>query len=272
MKKNKPISLFDKVIYHLSQPKLNIFKTLLFNFKVFPIKEALKLPVYFYGSVNFYWLRGAVEFDCQRIHSGMVKFGLNNEFNNRIKENSFVLLDENSTLTFGGPCSFGTGFLLRCARDSELYLGENTFFGGSQKIICTKKISIGAFTRSAFETQIIDTNSHFILNDGIVRPRDGEVTIGKYNWIGNRCSITKGAKTKPYTIVASNSIVGKDFTLASGANQLLGGIPAKVVGNGFKRIWSNQAELKLIELFKTRIDPVSVSDYLDIDFSSSLDK
>lgn len=266
----KFLNFFDKILYHLSQPKLNIPKTILFNFRVLPFKQAIKFPVFFYGKVDFYWLKGKVFFLDTKIKRGIIEFGKNNEFNNGVKKSSFILLGENSKLIFQGPCSFGTGFVLRLADNAELRLGSDTFFGGSVKVICTKKITIGKFTRCAFESQFIDTNYHFTINtkSNIINNRVDEIVIGDYNWIGNRNSIMKGAKTKNDTIIASNSILNKDFTIRKEEFQFLGGLPANLISTSVRRIWSYEKEIELINYFNTENNDVynydSTFNYKDI--------
>ena len=52
------MNLLDKLIYHCSQPRLRLLHSLFFNFKLLPIKQAIKLPIYIYGPIKFYWLCG----------------------------------------------------------------------------------------------------------------------------------------------------------------------------------------------------------------------
>lgn len=46
------MNLLDKLIYHCSQPRLRLLHSLFFNFKLLPIKQAIKLPIYIYGLLN----------------------------------------------------------------------------------------------------------------------------------------------------------------------------------------------------------------------------
>lgn len=247
------INLIDKIGYHLSQPKLNIFKTIYFNFRVLPFYQAMKLPIFFYGKVSFYWLKGDVKFQNTRIKRGMIKFGRNTEFMTGLKKSAFVLLSPGSLLIFEGPCSFGNDFILRLGDNSALRLGEYTFIGGNVKIICTKRITIGRYSRIAFESQLIDSNFHFIINtkNNTIKSRDKEIIIGAFNWIGNRSSISKGSRTKDNTIVTSGSLLNKDFTNHDEKYLIVGGSPGRVISTGKKRIYSAKLERIIIEYFKT---------------------
>ena len=67
------MNLLDKLIYHCSQPRLRLLHSLFFNFKLLPIKQAIKLPIYIYGPIKFYWLCGKIELRSEKIFSGMIQ-------------------------------------------------------------------------------------------------------------------------------------------------------------------------------------------------------
>lgn len=211
------MNLLDKLIYHCSQPRLRLLHSLFFNFKLLPIKQAIKLPIYIYGPIKFYWLCGKIELRSEKIFSGMIKLGRNNEFFNGTDKSSFILMEKNSKIIFEGPCAIGNNYKIRVTQNAELIFGAYTFFGSSIKFICSNKIKIGAYTRCAYESQFVDSNFHFVLNmkTGNVTRRESEILIGKCNWIGNRTSITKGSKTKDFSIICAGSLMNKDYTLNS---------------------------------------------------------
>ncbi len=245
-------SLLDKIIYHINYTKLNIFNTIYINFRVLPFSQARKLPIYIYSKADIYWLKGKILFENTEIKRGMVKLGRNTELFCGVSQSSLIILNQDSKLIFEGPCSIGNNFVLRISSGAELRLGKYTFFGGSVKIICTKKIHIKRYSRIAFESQIIDSNFHFMINtkDNSINRKGDEITLGEFNWIGNRTSITKGTKTKDFTIVSSGSILNKDYTKSENENIILAGAPAKEVASGFKRIFSLEIEKQLDKYFE----------------------
>ena len=90
----------------------------------------------------------------------------------------------------------------------------------------------------AWECQVIDTSFHYIEstdNSFDVKPLTQPVIIGDRVWIGNRTTISKGSVIPDDNIVASNSLVNKDFSLIGSFN-MLAGIPAKVIKKGINRI------------------------------------
>lgn len=57
----------------------------------------------------------------------------------------------------------------------------------------------------------------------------------------------KGVKTKPHTIVASSSLLNKDYTKEEGDYPTLGGSPAKQLTHGLRRLFSHKHEALLLD-------------------------
>lgn len=245
------MKIIDIILFHISQPRLRIIKSIYLNFKLLPLKQAIKLPILIYGPVKFYWLKGKIIINSNDVFRGMIKLGRNNEFFNGIDKSSFILIDKGAELIFNGPCSISNNYKIRIAQNAKIEFGAYTFFGSSIKFICTKYIKIGKYTRCAFESQFIDSNFHFVYNEvkQCVTKRDGKICIGDYNWIGNRTTITKDTKTKDRTIVCAGSLLNKDYTKYEEEKQMLGGQPAKLIASGLRRIFSTETENSIIEYF-----------------------
>lgn len=243
--------LLSKIFFHLSSPRFRIIKTLYVNFKLLPFKVAIKLPIYIYGKCTLYWVEGKVDILSDRIYSGMIKLGKNSEYFNGQDNSAFLYLSNQSRIVFNGPCSIGNNFKIRVAPDAILEFGEYTFFGSSVKIVCSNRITIGRFTRIAFESQIIDDSFHYVYNEntGTVTNRYGSIVLGEFNWIGNRVSISKFTRTKAYTIICANSYLSKDYTKSENEKMMLGGVPAKEIGSGFRRIFSVGIEKEISDMF-----------------------
>tara|TARA_R110001632_G_scaffold17995_3_gene56262 strand:- start:3609 stop:4430 length:822 start_codon:yes stop_codon:yes gene_type:complete len=246
------IAIFDKVLYKWHYSKLNVLKTLIFNFRTMPFKVAITLPVFLYGKIDIYFLKGEVEFQGCEVKRAMVRMGMNQEYLGTVKGASLIILNSDSKLIFEGNSEFSSNFLLRIEEGAELKLGKGTYFGSSVKLVCIKKVVIGNYTRIGFESQVIDSNFHYTYNveNQKVNPRESEITIGEYNWIGNRTTIAKGTKTESFTIIANSSIVNKDYTKIDDAYVVLAGQPAKVMAKNIRRIYDLELENKIFEIFK----------------------
>ena len=226
---------------------VNWYKTLYFNFKKFPFKDALKLPVFFFGKVTFSKLSGTIKIEVP-LKRAMITFGQKFELMTTSKGIGQFHLSGN--LIFKG--------YTHIAKDCFLYVGENatcTFgnmsaLGSDVKLICTNNIVIGEWTGIGYESQILDTNSHPMLNTETCEDYSimSSIVLGDYNAISNRVSIMPGTKTSHNIVIASNSVLNKDYTNL-GSEILIGGIPAKLIRENFARNW----ELEREDLMKFKI-------------------
>ncbi|MDE1191341.1 MAG: acyltransferase [Arachidicoccus sp.] len=245
------MALFDKIIYHWHFSKINIIKTILFNLKTLPFKTAIKFPIFLYGKIDIYFLQGKIEFQNCTVKKGMVKLGWNKEFLGT-KNGGLILLNQKSKIIFKGNAEISGNFLIRVGENAILTIGNNFFLGSSSKIVCIHKISIGDGTLIAFESQIIDSDFHYIydIEKELIQSREREIVIGDFNWIGNRTTILKGTKTDIHTIVACCSILRKDYIQTESKNVILAGNPATVAAKNKRRIVSLDLENKLIHFYK----------------------
>lgn len=236
-----------KQIYHRIRYLKNIFvkvnwiKTLYFNFKVFPIEIAVKLPVFFYGKVKFQSLTGKVNIDTV-IKRGMIGFGQPYEMNTLHKGIAELFIEGN--LIFKGSVQFGKDYFLYIKKGASLEMGNMSSIGTSGKIVCTNFIRFGQYARIGSESQVIDTNFHQMIdtNSGQSYPITAPVIIGDFNFISNRVTILSKTVTPNFCTIASNSLCTKDYTYL-GENILIGGVPSKLLKNNISRNWDEEKEL-----------------------------
>lgn len=219
---------------------INWIKTLYFNFKMFPFHSAKKLPVFFYGKVKFSSLKGTIKIDGD-IKRGMIGFGQHFEKWTLPKGISELFLD--GTLVFKGHAHIGKDFLFSVDKDAYCEFGFMGCLGSDVKLVCTKKIVIGSWAGIGYESQVIDTNSHPMMNTktGKHYSMKNEIHIGDYNAFSNRVSIMGNTKTPNNCVIASNSVCGKDYTTL-GEYILIGGLPAKLIKNNYARDWESEKE------------------------------
>ena len=234
---------FIRGIYYILR-RCNIPKTLYINFKKFPIKTAMHLPIYVYGKTIFRSLSGNIIING-KIHTGMVKIGKNDYYvKTAIPLTNWII---NGTLRFNGPFKFLNGGYLCISKNGHLELGCNGFIGTDYKIMCFDKICIGDTLSATYNIQIYDTSYHYIQPDsGIIERLTMPIIIGDQVWIGNNTTISKGAKIPNESIIASNSLVNKDFcTKERTSGIFIAGCPAKIKKNGIRRIFDEDIETKL---------------------------
>jgi acetyltransferase-like isoleucine patch superfamily enzyme len=87
-----------------------------------------------------------------------------------------------------------------------------------------------------------------MIDNHIVRRCNSPIVIGDYVWIGNRVTINKGSMIPNCSIVASNSLVNKDFSQYGSG--ILAGCPAKFISSTKRRIFSYNKESLLNDYFR----------------------
>lgn len=129
----------------------------------------------------------------------------------------------------------------------KLDVGENVAFISLVRCRCFNIIKIGTGTRISHESQIFDTNFHYLedINTGEHSPVSKPIIIGDFCWIGNRATISLGSVLPNHTIVASNSLVNKDLS-DIGQYTLLAGTPCKIVRQNVTRVWETNLEYEYL--------------------------
>ncbi len=243
----------------LSQPHLNIWRTIYFNFRTLPFSQAIKLPVFIYGRIRFL-LNGTVVFNNCEVKRGMVKIGKVSDCFSLSERAGFIqLASPSSKLVFNGKAKIGVNAKIR-AVDGSIYLGNEVFFGSDVRIIANgADVHIGDHSRIAFETNIINSGFHYVYNSakGCYGNCNRDIRIGEYNWIGNRTSVAAGTITKSHTIVCSNSLIGKNYSTIEAEYPMIAGIPAKLIASGMKRVFSPVTHLEIYAYFQNHPDATS---------------
>ena len=251
MKRNNKIYLFLSRWKHRMNYNFNLLKTIYVNFTFLPFKQAIRFPVFVYGKVKIYAHSGKIVIE-DRIRPGMIHLGMNTDKFTTSKKSALISII--GKLIFKGTSVFSVDYVLNIF--GECTIGKYTTIGNNVKICCWNKISIGKSCRITSESQVFDTNFHYIRNieTGRVDRRDGEINIGDYCWIGNRVTLSKGTRLPNYSTVSSNSLVNKNFVESNIQYPLLAGLPAKIVSSMRVRIFDALEEEKIELFFKNNPD------------------
>lgn len=231
-------SFYQKMKFYYT---VNWTKTLYFNLKKFPFETAKKLPVFFYGKVKFTSIAGKIEI-VGDIKRGMIGFGQSYEMNTLHKGIAEIVLL--GKIVFRGNVQFGKDYFIYIGEKGYCEFGNMASLASNGKLICFEKIVLGNYARLGSESQIIDTNFHQMIDTETKSKfkMTAPITIGNYNYIGNRVSIMQGTMTPNYCTIASNSLSNKDYS-SLGTNILIGGIPAKLLRKNISRDWESEEKL-----------------------------
>lgn len=212
--------------------RLNVFQTIRINLKLFPLKMALKLPI-FIGKHTYVRLpKGSVQIDGA-ISSGMIRVGLTGSPDLlKYESNKNVFIVKNggkvifkgqahfaahvSILASGATLEFGNYFRCnvgcRFSAVSGITFGNDCLLGGS----CVVRDSDGHHLYDC------DASNQIVAE----RANKAPVTIGDHVWIGNNVSILKGVSIESNNMISYGSLVTKPIP---GSYQIIGGVPAKVI-------------------------------------------
>lgn len=250
------VSIFDKryglgrIEFLLSTNWLNLLLTIYLNFRSFPFLQAIRLPIFVYGSPRIYNLVGSMKMTCKKITPGMIKFnyvmpGAPNCTSGKSEINN------EGTILFNGRGEIGTGTKIRVALGATLKIGNRFKITDMCNVGCLNSIVLGDDTWIVHRSQIFDSNYHFIedLNTRKIPKMTKYVVIGKRCWICNSVSVCAGAVIPDNTIVASSSLVSKDYSNIP-PYSLLGGVPAKVIKVGVRWLKKGTLQNEVTNFYK----------------------
>ena len=199
--------------------------SLFFNLKYLPIRQAVKLPILLYKP-HFISLHGHINIDYDNIRFGIIRLGQNMV---SIYPNNGVKLEINGSITFKGRCSIGNNSFLSVGKNGHAIFGDNFIATTSLKLVAYNKIESQKNVLIGWNCMICDTDFHATINTQTheIYPKQAPIILGDNVWVANNCTINKGCVLPPYTIVASHSLVNKDYSSIP-PYCLLAGTPVKL--------------------------------------------
>lgn len=201
--------------------------TLYFNFRYLPLNKAIHLPIWIASNVKIKRLhRGGLVGDLDAL--GIVRIGYHEADAVDVYSAHTILdISRNGKVFFQHDAHIGQGALI-CVKDNGiLTLGKNFAISGTTKIICAQHIEIGADVQFSWDTLVMDSDAHTLLEDDktpIVNI--SPVILGNHIWIASNCTLLKGCQIADNCVVACHSLVNKKICEP---NCLIGGTPAKVL-------------------------------------------
>ena len=239
------MSLIRKIrsVYEILKTR-RVFYSVWFNFRYLPYKQAKRMPFVFYKHAYATVSKGGrillsneVIENRKKISIGVPTF----DFEYQCEKTHINV--EYGSLYFKGQFEARRGVIMDIK--GEVTFEDGVLFGPRCRVRIHNKGYFGRYIRVAHETQIFDSNFHFMekVTASGYYPISKPVSIGAYCWIGNRCTISPGTVLPDYTTVASNSLVNKDFSQLN-TYSIIGGIPAKLLREGWTRVWDTKREFE----------------------------
>lgn len=229
--------------------KTNIIKTISVNYRLLPIRQAIRLPLFVYGKFLLRQSDGRIIINGD-VRPGMIKIGRHDRYPETHRPQTIWVI--NGDLEFNGKMSFFHGSYIMVAHHAKLVFGQGDHpaCGANLRIMCFDSIVIED-AHITWDCQIMDSSFHYIesVEEKTINSLTRPVRLGKHVWVGNRTTISAGAVIPDETIIASHSLVNKNYT-SIGPNCLIGGIPSLVLKTGIHRIYDKTIQAQLDEEFK----------------------
>ena len=233
---------------------INVFKTVYLNYKLFPRKIAKKLPIFVGKNVDIHEVnRGCIEFQRGvEIRRGMVSLGIcQHPMISNKGLMTLLRITKHGKLVLGDDIKIYSGCSIIVTYRGTLNIGSDCVLNQKSRVYCANSVNIGKHIRVGWETQIYDSNFHFIYDsvNHLIGNALGVVHLGDNVWIGNRCTVAKGSLLPDYTIIGSNSLVSKKLENEFGGGIWVG-IPVHLKRDGVYRILDNQIQAELFSYFQ----------------------
>ncbi|UZW14978.1 acyltransferase [Clostridium pasteurianum] len=218
-----------KIIKYL----ISIPKTILFNFRIFPFKVAIKLPVLIAYNVKVANISKNCILINSKISRFMIKINTNSGsegVNISYKKTGYFDIRKEGKIIFNGNANFSNGISIR-VDSGNLIFGNNFSCNKNCFFSCSKGITFGNNVLLGWNINIRDADGHniFDLNDlNIGKSSCKSVSIGNHVWIASNVNILKGVEIADNCVVGYNSCVTKRFM---DKNCIIAGYPAKIVKN-----------------------------------------
>ena len=221
------ISLLYKNKRYLTGFLYSIF----FNFKNLPFEQAKKLPIIFY-SVSFVrnpFKKMKVIINSNAVDFGMIRIGYP-YVNNWCIEKKCVI-DIEGTVIFYGKCLIFQKAHLSVYKNAMLEFGKNFSASSGLNLCCVNKITFQEEVMLGWDVTIMDTDFHYLVNNENTNTNTKSINIGKNNWIGAKCIITKGTHTPNYCTFGAGSVISGIYGCKE--KTILKGNPAVEISSGW---------------------------------------
>lgn len=136
-----------------------------------------------------------------------------------------LVIRKDGELMIEGYCTMFEGCDINIHDGAKLLLGNHVFLNRKVKINCNQFIRIEEYSIVSDNVQILDSDWHSIVYDGVRSIMSKPIHIGKHVWIGRSVIILKGVTIGDGAIIGAGSVVTRDIP----PRCLAVGNPARVI-------------------------------------------
>lgn len=201
---------------------ISLPKSLYFNLRVLPFKEAIKLPFFIHYNTKLYTIPPVVKIEAP-IERGMIKIGFGGLTSITSHNKNYIELGGNAELVFKGRATISNGVALTVL--GKMVVGDNFISNDNLYVSCHDEIILGDDVLFGWDVHLFDSDNHVIINvDGTEKTEHAPIRIGNHVWVGAYAHFLKGASVSDDSVVAYKSLVTKTF---DEPQIIVGGMPAK---------------------------------------------
>lgn len=244
--------ILSRIENWLTRSHLNPWQTLYANLRLLPLSQALRFPIYVYGTASLIDLGGCVEFDCP-VKRGIVRLNVKDLAPAPRGNDLEICL--RGTLRFHGAALIRSNTKIYVDNDATLDIGHNLRMGSGIIINCLNSIVIGEGVRIGHRGQLLDSNLHYIINmkNRSVAPLKKSIRVGDHSWLTNSVTVLGGANIPAYSIVVSGTVANKDLS-SLGEGNIIGGSPARLLASDMRLVNNYAKEQELGQYFREHPD------------------
>lgn len=210
--------------------RVSIFNTLFLNYKMLPLKQAVKLPIIIGRNVHIDVNNNAsIKILSESIRTGMITLfigGSNDLYYYESHKNSLII--KNGQMIFKGSAniSFHSSIFIS---SGILEFGNNFSSNAGCKFSCIDNIYFGDDVLIGGNCVFRDSDGHTMYYEGVARDKQKNIRIASNCWIANECHVLKGSDIPNGCVIAYMSLCNKSYNKP---NCLIGGHPAKIIKEG----------------------------------------
>lgn len=212
---------------HKIEKFLSIPKSFYVSLKLFPLKEAIKLPCLVRFNTHIVDLKGKIRVKNGRVKPFMFNFGFGNigVFDKKFERS---ILQINGIIEIEDKVCFGQGCRLCVTDQAIVHIGAGFVNTATMTLICANSIFISKQVTISWNVLIMDTDWHNTIDtiNNTVGCCSRPIYIGDKAWIGARSIILKGSYLPYGSIVGAGAVVTKQY---KEKNICIAGNPAVVV-------------------------------------------
>lgn len=207
---------------------LSIPKTILFNFKVLPLKNAIKMPFI----VSYHVRMGGVTRDSfivekKNLSTASMRIGFGDSANGRREsKKSLIRIINGGKIILKGTVGISQGVVL-LANNATLVLGERFRCNYSTTLDCTDEdIVFDSDVVLGWNVTVKNNDGHTVTQNEKQKKKAAPIYIGKHVWLCAYSTILKGVNVGNHCVVAYGSLLTK---ADSKEHILYAGVPAKPI-------------------------------------------